>query len=114
MRNIQTDWRWEEGEVDEREEHIELYYGKEGETPYENGKPIARIAKPNQHVFTVEWLVTQDSPGHQTMLADARHELDFFLVELNKPNPWAYAIYHCSTASNIYSPVHWSYFPTGR
>ena len=26
-------------------------------------------------------------------------------------DPWSYAIYHCGTAANIYSPVHWSYFP---
>jgi hypothetical protein len=113
MRNAQPNWRWEEGAVDERKEHIELCYGKEGETPYENWKPIARIAKPKRHVFAMEWLVTQDSPGHQAMLADARHELDFFLVEKNEPDPWAYAIYYCNTASNIYSPVHWSYFSTG-
>jgi hypothetical protein len=113
MRNTQPDWRWEEGVVDERKEHIELCYGNADETPYENWKPIARIAKPKHHVFTVEWLVTQDSTGHQAMLADAHHELDFFLIELNKPDPWWYAIYHCNTASNLYSRVHWSYFPTG-
>jgi hypothetical protein len=61
----------------------------------------------------VEWLVKQDSTKHQAMLADARHSLDFYLVEKDEPDPWAYALYHCNTGANMYSPVHWSYFPTG-
>jgi hypothetical protein len=40
--------------------------------------------------------------------------LDFYLVERRERNPWAYAIYHCGTGSNMYSKVHWSYFPSGR
>ncbi len=48
------------------------------------------------------------------MVAYARKSLDFYLVGLNKPDPWAYAIYHCNTAANMYSEVHWSYFPKGN
>ncbi|MFH0818047.1 MAG: hypothetical protein V1909_05450, partial [Candidatus Micrarchaeota archaeon] len=47
------------------------------------------------------------------MLADARYELDFYLVEKDEPDPWAYALYHCNTGANMFSRVHWSYFPTG-
>ncbi len=114
MSNPQLNWQWKEGEVDERREHIELRYGDAGETPYENWTTIARIAKPKRHVFKVEWLVKEDSSEIQAMLADARKDLSYFLVELNEPNPWAYAVYHCNTSSNMYSSVHWSYFPTGN
>lgn len=38
-------------------------------------------------------------------------ELNFYLVEKGEKDPWQYAIYHCGTASNIYSDVHWGYFP---
>jgi hypothetical protein len=111
--NAQSDWRWEEGVVDDQKVHIELRYGNAKEEPYENWEHIARIAKPIHHVFAVEWLVTPDSPEQQVKLAKARREIDFFLVELNYTNPWEYACYHCNTASNMYSSVHWSYFPTG-
>jgi hypothetical protein len=47
------------------------------------------------------------------MIAAAKKELDFYLVEKGEMNPWAYAQYHCSTAANMYSTVHWSYFPSG-
>jgi hypothetical protein len=40
-------------------------------------------------------------------------ELDFYLVEKLERDPWAYAVYHCGTGANMYSRVHWSYFPTG-
>lgn len=113
MRKTQPHWRWEDGVVDERKEHIELRHGNATETAYKNWKPIARIAKPKHHVFPVEWLVRQDSPAHQAILADARRELDFYLVEKDEPDPWAYARYHCNTGANMYSRVHWSYFPTG-
>ena len=87
MRNTQPGWRWEEGVVYERKEHIELRYGNAGETPYENWIPIARIAKPKNNMFAVEWLVRQDSPVHQVMLNDASHELDFYLVEKGERDP---------------------------
>jgi hypothetical protein len=53
------------------------------------------------------------------ILAEVRSELDFYLVEHPKEfpdtgHPWEYAIYHCGTASNVYSSVHWSYFSAGR
>ena len=114
MKNTQPEWQWEEGEVDERKEHIELRYGKAGETPYENWMPIARIAKLTNNIFAVEWLLKQDSSEHQIILNDARHELDFYLVEKGEPDPWAYALYHCGTGANMYSRVHWSYFQTGN
>ena len=113
MRNTQPEWRWEEGVVDEQKEHLELRYGNVDSDPYEDWKLICRIAKPKHNVFVVEWLINQSSLENKTVLADACKELDFYLVEKNEPFPWEYAIYHCSTGSNIYSRIHWSYFPTG-
>jgi hypothetical protein len=113
MKKSRTTWRWEGGLVDERKEHIELRYGNAAEMPYEQWEPIARIAKPQNHTFTIEWLVTNDTPEHKAILEDARQELDFYLVDKKEPNPWAYAIYHCNTGANMYSSVHWSYFATG-
>lgn len=114
MKDTQPEWRWEQGDVDEKGEHIELRYGDAHKTSHENWTPIARLARPKDHVFKLEWLVQPESPEYEAMLADARRSLNFYLVEKNEPDPWAYALYHCNTGANMYSPVHWSYFPTGR
>ncbi|MFH2011739.1 MAG: hypothetical protein ABIJ37_03390 [Pseudomonadota bacterium] len=114
MKKAQPQWRWEDGVVDDRKEHIELRHGNAMETPYEDWLPVARIGKPKEKVFPVQWLVKLDSPEDQVMLADARRELDFYLVEKGEPDPWAYAYYHCNTGANMYSRIHWSFFPDGR
>jgi len=41
---------------------------------------------------------------------EVTRELNFYLIEKGEDNPWAYAKYHCSTASNIYSSVHWGLY----
>ena len=28
-------------------------------------------------------------------------------LEAQEPDPWLYALHHCTTAANIYSPVRW-------
>jgi hypothetical protein len=114
MRNAQPQWRWEDGVVDDRKEHIELRHGDAAHTPYADWLPIARIGKPKQHRFPVQWLVTPDSTESRAKLVDARRELDFYLVEKDEPDPWAYACYHCNTGANMYSRIHWSYYPDGR
>lgn len=114
MRKARPQWRWQDGVVDDRKEHIELRHGDAAETPYEDWLPVARIGKPKQHLFPVQWLARPDSPKDQAMLDDARRELNFYLVEKDEPSPWAYAQYHCNTAANMYSRIHWSYFPDGR
>ena len=47
------------------------------------------------------------------MLDGARRELNFYLIELKEKDPWSYACYHCSTATNLYSKVHWEYYYKG-
>jgi hypothetical protein len=53
--------------------------------------------------------VTEDAgdPVVARALADTRKELDFYLLDVGRPDPWAYAHYHCGTASNVYGKVHW-------
>ena len=114
--NAQIHWRWEQGAVDERREHIELHYGNAENTPDEVWIPVARIAKPKNHLFVVEWLIDQDSPSNRIMVDYARRELDFFLVEHDidvMSDHWDYAIYHCGTSGNMYSDIHWSYRTKG-
>ena len=77
--------------------------------------PVALVAKPVGNSFLVELLDNPElnqSEAERIKLAMTR-ELTFYLVEKGEEDPWQYAIYHCGTASNIYSQVHWGYFPGG-
>jgi hypothetical protein len=109
-----TNWSWRAGAVDVEGEHIELRYGDAAKGDYKEWLPVALIGKPANHVFPVLWLISPDNPSREEMINAARKEFDFYLVEKGEPNPWEYAIYHCNTSANIYSKMHWSYFPNGK
>jgi hypothetical protein len=64
-------------------------------------------------MFPVQWLVDTKAPKNKRMINLVKRELNFYLVEKEEPDPWAYAKYRCTTASNLYSNVHWSYYPEG-
>jgi hypothetical protein len=98
----QTVWTWREGAVDAKKAHIRIYYA-------DDPKPVARVAPGRDHSFTVQFAKRSGLPNE--VLEAVRRELDFYLVEKREENPWAYAIYHCSTGANVYSTVHWGYYP---
>jgi hypothetical protein len=104
----EPDWKWVEGAVDTDDDHIKIRYGDDPES-------VALFAPGPGKTFTVEFLPKLESLGQkdQEILDDISEKLDFFLVELGEEDPWAYAIYHCSTASNMYSNVRWGYYPKG-
>lgn len=106
-------WRWEEGAVDKTLEHLEISFGDFNVTTnYKERAPIALVSAPNGKTFTVQFLIGANSPENRKMLDAVRKELDFYLVELSgdgRPEPWEYAKYHCTTAANAYSNIHWSY-----
>jgi len=96
-------FRWVEGPIDKGAEHFVMTYRAESE-------PVASIGKGQRRTFVVQfesrWRELDDDS-----MNDIKAELDFYLVELGEPDPWAYAIYHCRTAANVYSRVHWGYVP---
>ncbi len=97
---------WFEGVVNPDDEHIVISYGEFGE----HRTPVALVAPGPGRTFTVQFMLKtdrQDEHG-QRMLEEVRGELDFHPVELNEPDPCAYPLYHCSTATNAYGSVHWS------
>lgn len=108
------EWKWEDGVVDARTEHIELRHGDAGSTPYEEWIPVARIGKPGDRVFPVQWLIQQNSPEQGPIVQAARREMEFYLVEKGETDPWGYAQHHCNTGANMYSRIHWSYYPNGQ
>ena len=100
-------WRWTEGSVDAEADHIALTY-------QDDPKPLALVAPGPSQTFIVEFLREPVDELARQQRDRARREIDFYLVELGKPDPWAYAIYHCGTAANAYSDIHWGFFPRGR
>ena len=114
MKRKPITWRWVEGDVDRAKEHFELRYGDASKTEYEDWQLVALIGPPKNHTFPVKWLIDESTPEGKEFIQEAREELDFFLVQKGESDPWAYAIYHCGTASNIYSRIHWSYYGSGN
>ena len=102
-------WKWTEGFVDGGGEHIKITYG-------DDSMQVALVAPTGGRAFVVQFVLNLDlsSVGlQQKVLEETRKELDFYLVGKGEKDPWAYAIYHCGTAANIYSPVHWVHYPKG-
>jgi len=64
-------------------------------------------------VFPVQFLVDRARADRHSVVAKVIKEIEFYFMELGEPDPWKYAQYHCGTASNAYSDVHWS-FSAGR
>jgi hypothetical protein len=97
------DWRWAKAEVDQSRDHLRLAHDD-----YPNSV-VALVGPPKDGVFPVEFLVADDgtNPDVAQILADVSAKLDYYLVELGEQDPWAYAHYHCRTASNVYGKVHW-------
>jgi hypothetical protein len=101
--------RWEPGRIDRSGEYFELSALTGGQDNGDNESPIAAVGAPHEGVVRVEILVER-SESNAALIAKVKREISFYLLELNESDPWAYAQYHCGTASNIYSDVHWSFF----
>lgn len=96
------EWRWTEGIVDRGAEHLQITCG-------DDANAVALVGRGSARTFIVQFL------SFTSELQDGvRREIGFYLTEWGGTDPWAYAIYHCGTASNVYSDVHWHYFPDGK
>lgn len=97
------DWRWVEAPVDRSVGHLRVVHDDYGPSL------VALVGLPKDNVFEVEFLLAEDrgDPDKARILADVRAELDFYLLDVGRPDPWAYAHYHCGTFSNAYGNVHW-------
>jgi hypothetical protein len=102
---------WQEGIVNTACEHVKLYYGEWGDIC-----DTAALVAPNRDdCFTVQFLLKAESGdlNASDILEAIRAELNFFLVEKGENDPWKYVKYHCTTAAEMYSKVHWVYYPHG-
>jgi hypothetical protein len=97
---------WVEGVVNPDNEHVVISYGELGD----KCTPIALLAAGPGRGYTVQFTLKppQEDRQAQEMLEGVREELDFHLVELDEPDPWAYPRYHGITAWNACGSVHWA------
>lgn len=95
-------WEWIEGRVDTDQDHFKINYG-------EDPTAIALVGRGEHQTFVIQFL--ENSSSDAQCLNAVKKELDFYLCEKKERDPWLYAKYHCSTASNVYSDVHWAFYP---
>jgi hypothetical protein len=93
---------WSEGLVDKNSEYVEITY-------QDKSDPVALIGKVDGTNFVVQFLINKDQPDNKKILKSVICDVDYYLIEKQEEDPWLYAKYHCTTPSNIYSSVHWSY-----
>ena len=105
---------WEVAVVDRSGDYFELRYGDMGRDPPESLTPIALVGKGTGTCFSVEWLVDPTGVSHREAIEHTRAELDFYLVEKQAIETWSYLKYHTTTASNLYSHVHWIFHQRGK
>ena len=100
------EWSWRESSVNERGDYVELRYGSQDADP-ESWVPAARVGPPKRRVFVVQWLVDPRRPENRDLVEAVEDNLDYYLKDVGRPDPWSYAQYHCGTMSNWYGDVHW-------
>jgi hypothetical protein len=100
------EWSLRQASVDPGGEYVDLFYGSGDDAP-ESWVHVARVGPPRGRVFPVQWVVDLKAVENKEMIEAVGHDLDFYLKDVGRPDPWSYAQYHCGTASNLYSRVHW-------
>ena len=108
-RKTRTNWKIVEGLVNRNKDYIRITYGKDPD-------PIALISRGKGNSFKIQFMLSKDTSDKkvQAILEEVQREIKFYLVEKGEENPWAYAIFHCGTAANVYSKVHWFYYRKGN
>lgn len=94
-----------EGQVDRKNEHFELTYGSTDSD--EDFPEVALLSKLNDKEFCYQFL----SNASEDIKKEVLRDLNFYIVEKGEENAWNYAQYHTTTSSNVYSKVHWGFYP---
>ena len=106
-----SNWSWCEGTVDRTSDHFELRYGSANDSGWDQWLPLALVGPPINGAFVVQFLINQANESQAQVAGPLIDELNFYLLEKGEPDPWTYAQYHAGTLSNVYSSIHWSFFP---
>jgi hypothetical protein len=101
-------WHWFPGKVDLSERYFELKYGFDP-------LPVTRIGIGTNRNFIVEFLLNtnEDIEKLKEIFNEVIWEIELYLVNNIDPDPIGYMINHTKKCANMYSKVHWRYFPKG-
>ena len=101
-------WQWYPGKVDLKNRYFELKYGNDPLT-------VARIGIGSDKNFIVEFLINlnDDVEIQKKIFNEVLWEIELYLINNSEPDPIEYMINHTKKCANMYSKVHWIYFPKG-
>lgn len=101
-------WQWFPGKVNLQNRYFELKYGFDP-------LPVARIGIGTNNNFIVEFLLNtnEDIEKLKEIFNEVIWEIELYLVNNVDPDPIEYMINHTKKCANMYSKVHWRYFPKG-
>ena len=101
-------WNWKPGKVNTQNRYFELKYGFD---PI----PIARIGIGTNQNFIVEFLlnINDDVDKLKEIFSEALWEIELYLINNSEPDPIEYMINHTKKCANMYSKIHWRYYPVG-
>jgi len=101
-------WNWQPGKVNIQNRYFELKYGFD---PI----PVTRIGIGTNRNFIVEFLlnVNDDVDKLKEIFSEALWEIELYLINNSEPDPIEYMINHTKKCANMYSKIHWRYYPLG-
>lgn len=101
-------WNWQPGKVNIQNRYFELKYGFD---PI----PVARIGIGTNQNFIVEFLlnINDDVDKLKEIFSEALWEIELYLINNSEPDPIEYMINHTKKCANMYSKIHWRYYPKG-
>jgi hypothetical protein len=115
-KRISKDTRLVESKVNTSFNHFEIYSNdknNENSQGFLVGK-VSQIIPGSKYCFSYEFDEMNNIPEKEVMEAKKQmnRELNLFFIEERPLPAWEYAKYHCSTASNLYSNIRWTYLKT--
>jgi hypothetical protein len=101
-------WNWLPGKVNLENRYFELKFGSDP-------KPVARIGVGENKNFVVEFLlnINDDIEKLKEIFSEVLWEIELYLINNSEPDPIEYMINHTKKCANMYSKVHWRYYPKG-
>ena len=101
-------WTWQPGKVDLNNRYFELKFGYDP-------LPVARIGIGVNKNFIVEFLlnINEELEKLQQIFCEVLWEIELYLINNSEPDPIEYMINHTKKCANVYSKVHWRYYPKG-
>lgn len=101
-------WQWQPGKVDLQNRYFELKYGSDPVS-------VARIGIEDNNRFIVEFLlnINDDIEKLREIFGEVIWEIELYLINNSEPDPIEYMINHTKKCANMYSKIHWRYYPKG-